>query len=184
VHLQTGLQHLAYGGLFPSMSESSPYTPPQTSPPQPIRTLGPWLLWFLAAALGGLFIYAGLLKSVGLGPLTFLDDIRSFHMLGDPWAALLAIFLPMLEITCGVALIIGFCRRGALLLLLAMLIGFLIAIAITWVRGIDITCGCFGKQDGPSNHLDLIVRDVVLLAIAALLFWKESRIWRILPGKS
>ena len=38
---------------------------------------------------GGVFVYSGILKVAD--PMSFLDDIRSFDLLGDPWAAWLAI---------------------------------------------------------------------------------------------
>ena len=61
---------------------------------------------------GGLFVYAGFLKLWGLGPMSFANDIRSFHILADPWVAWLAMSLPWLEIFCGLAVICGPLRRG------------------------------------------------------------------------
>eukprot|EP01031_Cornospumella_fuschlensis_P018193 gene18193-22269_t len=95
----------------------------------------------LLIVFGGVFIYAGILKA--WRPLTFLDDVRSFAILPDPYAALLAIFLPWLEIFSGIAVITGLLRRGGLLLLNASLIVFLAAIIVAWFRGTDIRCGCF-----------------------------------------
>lgn len=125
----------------------------------------------LNLTFGGVFIYAGVVKA--WQPMVFLDDVRSFALLPDPYAALLAMFLPWLEIFSGLAVITGVLRRGGLLLLNASLIAFLAAIIIAWVRGTDIRCGCFGDSGGAtSNYVELIVRDVVLLALGSYLWIK------------
>lgn len=117
------------------------------------------LLHFL---FGGVFVYAGLLKVAD--PMSFLDDIRSFDLLADPWAAWLAMGLPWLEIFAGLAVMSGFLRPGGMLVLNGSLILFLAAIFLAWYRGIDIRCGCFGHSDATSNYRDLILRDLLLLA--------------------
>jgi len=112
---------------------------------------------------GGVFVYAGVSKA--WNPQAFLDDVRSFDLLGDPWAAWLAMGLPWLEIFAGLAVITGVLRRGGLLVLNGALVGFLGAIALSWHRGIDIRCGCFGSAEASSNYVELILRDVLLLAL-------------------
>ena len=118
---------------------------------------------------GGVFVYAGILKVAD--PMSFLDDVRSFDLLGDPWAAWLAMWLPWLEIFAGLAVMSGFLRSGGLMILNASLVIFLIAISIAWWRGIDIRCGCFGHADATSNYRDLILRDLLLLAAGIVLVW-------------
>ena len=121
------------------------------------------LLFVLHLLFGGLFIYAGIVKA--WNPQLFLDDVRSFQLLGDPWAAWLAMGLPWLEIFAGIAVITGLWRPGGLLVLNGALVAFLGAIGIAWYRGIDIRCGCFGSAEASSNYVELIVRDVLLLAL-------------------
>lgn len=119
---------------------------------------------------GGVFVYAGLLKVAD--PMSFLDDVRSFDLLGDPWAAWLAMGLPWLEIFAGLAVMSGFLRSGGMLILNGSLVVFLIAIAISWWRGIDIRCGCFGHSDASTNIRDLLLRDLLLLIAGGVLVWK------------
>lgn len=129
------------------------------------------LLLLLSLAFGGLWIYAGWTKVWGLGPMQFLDSVRSFHLLGDPWAAWIAMGLPWLEILCGLGVVFGVCHRGALLLLIGSLLVFLGAIVSTWMRGIDIDCGCFGEGHGShATHLSLVLRDLGLLAMGIVLW--------------
>jgi hypothetical protein len=108
-------------------------------------------------------------------PISFLADVRSFDLLGDPWAAWVAMGLPWLEIFAGLAVMSGFLRPGGLMILNASLLVFLVAIGISWWRGIDIRCGCFGHSDASSNYRDLILRDLLLLAAGIVLVWHGQR---------
>lgn len=118
---------------------------------------------------GGVFVYSGLVKA--MDPISFLDDVRSFDLLGDPWAAWLAMGLPWLEILAGLAVMSGFLRSGGMLILNGSLVVFMIAICIAWWRGIDIRCGCFGHSDATSSYRDLILRDLLLLLAGIVLVW-------------
>jgi putative oxidoreductase len=122
----------------------------------------------LHLVFGGVFVYAGVLKA--WNPQAFLDDVRSFDLLRDPWAAWLAMGLPWLEIFAGLAVMTGVLRRGGLLVLNGALVVFLAVIALSWYRGIDIRCGCFGSAEASSNYIELIVRDVFLLVLGLWLF--------------
>lgn len=133
-----------------------------------------WLQRILHLLFGGVFIYAGVMKA--WSPMVFLDDVRSFALLPDPYAGMLAMFLPWLEIFGGLAVITGCLRKGGLLVLNGSLIAFLIAIGIAWFRGTDIRCGCFGDSGAAtSNYAELIVRDVVLLTLGLWLAFKQLR---------
>lgn len=125
-----------------------------------------WLRLFLHLLFGGVFVYAGALKA--WDPAAFVMDVRSFELLRDPLAAWLAMGLPWLEIFAGLAVMSGLLRAGGLLILNVTLVGFLIAILSAWARGLDIQCGCFGGGAGTTDYVELLVRDVVLLALG---FW-------------
>jgi len=92
-----------------------------------------------------------------------------------PWAigVRLAFYLPWLEILCGLALIARRLYLGGLSILTALISVFIVATAAAKVRGLDITCGCFGhasKNWSFSTHLAL---DLVLLG--GLLFLVRNR---------
>lgn len=130
------------------------------------------LRWFL----GGLFIYAGVLKV--REPMEFLDAVRSFDMLADPWAAWVAMFLPWLEIFAGIGLIAGRLLglyQGSLAVLTASMLVFLAALSTAWARGLDIECGCFGSKGGGANYVEYILRDLALIAVAGWLWWRLER---------
>jgi len=79
--------------------------------------------------------------------------------------------LPWLEIFAGLTVMSGVLRPGGLLILNGSLLIFLGAISLSWWRGIDIRCGCFGHADATSNYHDLILRDLLLLALGSVLAW-------------
>ncbi len=127
----------------------------------------------LCFIFGAIFIYAGALKASN--PIAFLDDVRSFQLLPDPFAAWLALALPWLEILAGLAVVTGLLRPGGLLCLNVLLVIFLAAILISWARGLDLTCGCFGASGQISDYTQLIVRDLALLTLGVVAGTVESR---------
>ena len=125
---------------------------------------------------GGLFFYAGLLKAKD--PLTFLDAVRGFKLVGDPWAAWVAMGLPWLEILCGACVLTGMLYRGALAILCGAVCAFIFAIARAWAIGLDVNCGCFGESTPTSDYRTEIIQRVVFLAIGLALFvaaWLQAK---------
>ncbi len=117
-------------------------------------------------AVGIVFIYASLDKLIH--PEAFAQAIANYRMV--PLALLhpFAWFLPVLEVVAGIALVVGWQRRGAALLSAAMTVMFIVAIALALLRGLDISCGCFDTAGGHGVGLDLLIRDVFLLVGAVL----------------
>lgn len=139
------------------------------------------LLLAVAALAGRLvlalaFLYAGALKAAD--PIAFTEDVRSFQMLGDPWAAWLAMGLPWLEIFCALALILGGWTRGALLVLGGLLLVFATAFIQAWARDLDVTCGCFGKTENKTNFAQSLGIDFGLLAVVACAWMARTRLRR------
>ena len=130
------------------------------------------LLRILALLAGAIFVYAGALKA--LDPARFADDIANFKLL--PWHAtvLLALYLPWLEIICGVALIFKQCYSGALVILGLLCIVFLGALASAKARGLDISCGCFGRALTHSVMVSTII-DIGILLVLIILIRDEIR---------
>ena len=132
-----------------------------------------WASVVLSIVFGGIWIWAGVVKA--REPILFLMDIRSFQMLGDPWAAWLALSLPWLEIICGICVVIRRFYLGAMTILTGALAVFLYAILSAQQRGLDITCGCFGKSDNKTDYPEIITRDIVLLVVALALI--SAALW-------
>ena len=133
------------------------------------------ILLLLRLALGGVFIYAGALKIVDAPG--FAKAVHHFQLTPWPVSLLLAIYLPWLEVLAGLALIVRRLALGASLALVIMSAVFLIALSIAWARGLDISCGCFGKEEHniQTHFPQLFLRDAALLAAAITLFIAELR---------
>ena len=129
--------------------------------------------------VGGIFIYAGVIKV--LDPVGFANDIDNYHML--PWAlsVRLAFYLPWLEILCGLAVLCRVFYRGGLLIFTALISIFIMASIVAKVRGLDITCGCFGHASKYLSFAWHLTLDFVLLAAVAFLLLREKNPARI-PG--
>jgi len=133
----------------------------------------PLAFHILRIALGGIFVYAAVLKIADPG--RFLIAIRSYQLLPDPWAPLVALCLPWLEILVGIALIIRRPYKASLVLIGGMLTVFLLAIVSGWVRGLDLDCGCFGGDAESGDYAQLIGRDLVFFLMLAGLVWDYRR---------
>ncbi len=123
----------------------------------------PQFVWRIAEfIIGGVFIYAGVVKVAD--PVQFARDIDNYKIL--PWTigVRLAFYLPWLEIFCGLALITRKLYLGGLSILTALISIFIVAIIIAKVRGIDITCGCFGHASDNLGFAWHLALDFALLA--------------------
>jgi putative oxidoreductase len=112
--------------------------------------------------VAGIFIYAGVLKAID--PVQFASDIDNYKILPWPVSVALAFYLPWLEIFCALGLVFRFFYRGALSILTALIVVFTLATIAAKVRGLDITCGCFGHA---SQHWSFPAHLVTNLAILA-----------------
>ena len=122
--------------------------------------------------VGGIFVYAGVSKV--LDPAQFAYDIDNYKTL--PWfvSVRLAFYLPWLEIFCGLAVISRFFYRGGLSILTALLAVFIGVTIAAKLRGLDITCGCFGHASEHWSFPQHIAVDLsIFIALAALWFANE-----------
>ena len=124
----------------------------------------------LRVLLGAVFCYAGVAKA--LNPGQFAIDIDHYRLL--PYFALapLALYVPWLEIVSGISVVFGPARRGALFVLLALNFIFTLAVGSALVRGLDITCGCFGAALSMPLSLSL-ARNLLLGAASLWLLYDE-----------
>jgi putative oxidoreductase len=130
------------------------------------------IAWYiLGLIIGALFIYAGVIKA--LDPIGFANDIDNYKIL--PWfvGVRLAFYLPWLEIFCGLALIIRRLYFGGLLILAMLTSVFIVTNIVAKVRGLDITCGCFGHASKYLNFAGHLALDFVLL-VMLLVLWRGA----------
>ena len=131
------------------------------------------VLWrIVALIIGGIFVYAGVIKA--MDPVAFANDIDNYKILPWPLAVRLAFYLPWLEMLCGLALILRFFYRGGLFILTGLTFVFIAASVIAKVRGLDITCGCFGHASKNWNFSGHLALDIAIL-IALIALWISNR---------
>jgi uncharacterized membrane protein YphA (DoxX/SURF4 family) len=129
------------------------------------------VLFIFRLVLGGLFIYAGIVKVAD--PLEFAQDVRNYRLAGQSLSFLTAVFLPWLEIVAGFFLVAGIMKRASALVVSSMLVFFILLVLLTLVRGLDVDCGCFGTLSRRAD-LGLIVEDLLMLSMALSVLFERK----------
>lgn len=115
--------------------------------------------------LGAVFVYASWDKI--LDPDAFAEIIANYQIVSPRTGHLTALFLPYLELVCGICLVINRLPRGSALLVAGMMVVFMAALGYNIYRGIDVNCGCFTLTEGATGSMWLyLVRDILFLAMA------------------
>ncbi|HOX25550.1 MAG TPA: MauE/DoxX family redox-associated membrane protein [Candidatus Krumholzibacteria bacterium] len=115
-------------------------------------------------AVGVVFLVASIDKLAHPG--AFAQNIANYRLIPLVLLHPFAWLLPVVEAVVGLALIVGWQRRGAALLATIMTAVFIAAIASALARDLDISCGCFHTTGGHAVGRDLLVRDLLLLGAA------------------
>ncbi|MBV6479815.1 MAG: hypothetical protein HGGPFJEG_02611 [Ignavibacteria bacterium] len=128
----------------------------------------------LRLIVGGLFIAASVSKI--FNQEEFSRAIYNYKIpYFDSLINISAIIIPSLELVSGVFLIIGIFKRGSSVIISILLIMFIIFLSQAYIRGLDISCGCFSLESvgQKSDILQRIIEDILLL-IATVLIFKYS----------
>ena len=119
----------------------------------------------LRVGLGIVFLYASYEKI--LSPSAFAQAVENYALLPPALIHPVALFLPWIEAVCGGLLIIGRLTFGATLIVDILMVIFILAFTINWVRGVDVSCGCFSLEtEGQTGeNAFYILRDLVILGV-------------------
>jgi uncharacterized membrane protein YphA (DoxX/SURF4 family) len=120
----------------------------------------------LRLLLGAVFVYAAYTKLRDPWAV-FAMSIDSYKLLPEWGVIAVARTLPWFEMLLGVILIIGIALRYTSIAGAALLGFFFVLMAISYARGLQIDCGCFGPGEalGPKT----LVRDGTLVMLAIVL---------------
>lgn len=153
--------------------------------------------------LGGVFLFAGIAKLIGLkfswaavkllllegswsgikvlGIVAFRDEIKNYHIEPFWWVIHpAAILMPWIEIVTGLTLICGIWVVESSVMIIAMLLFFNALVGSAMYRGLDINCGCFGT-DMRVGWLK-IIENLGLLALGVLALvghWRLAALNRV-----
>lgn len=125
-----------------------------------------WVILVLRVVLGAIFIVAGASK-VG-NATAFAAQIAGFRILPEAVISPMAIALPFLELLLGAYLVIGLFTRTAAWIAALLLLAFDGAVASAVVRGMSVSCGCFGPQDKTVTTWAEVARDAVFVLLAVI----------------
>jgi uncharacterized membrane protein YphA (DoxX/SURF4 family) len=134
------------------------------------------LHWACRIFLGGIFVYAGYTKVEN--PLQFAAAVEAYRILSPYLVIWVVKIQPWLEIVLGVALILGIAIRYTAAFAGGLFLFFIGIMLITYLRGIEADCGCFGVGEKISPLT--LVRDTLFILPALYLFaqpWIEKRGW-------
>ena len=122
--------------------------------------------------LGGLFLYAGLVKATDL--TAFARDVANYQLLPYRWNYLVAATLPYVEFLAGLLLIANRRVRPAALVTGGLTAVFMLVLVSVVARGLDIDCGCFGS-DGHTTAAQALWRDAGLLLLSLVTYRLRGR---------
>ncbi len=122
-----------------------------------------WLELAARWILGLTFIYASYNKI--LFPADFAKIIYGYDLFPNVLINLIAIIIPSLELVAALALITGVYPRSAVSIVNALLVAFIILLAINLIRGHEFNCGCFAANNSGSSAVTevTLIRDFIYL---------------------
>jgi uncharacterized membrane protein YphA (DoxX/SURF4 family) len=129
--------------------------------------LNKWFVLAIRVVLGAIFIYASIDKIIH--PDAFARIIHNYRLFPPAIINIIAIITPWIEILAGTLLIIGWKYRAANLIIFGMLVAFIIALSISYARGININCGCFSTAATTKSDLLIRIIEDILMAIGCVL---------------
>ena len=130
-----------------------------------------FVLVFLRIVLAAVFLYAAYVKLKAPWYL-FAADIDSYQMVPSWASEWIARTLPAFELLLGLALLTGIKLKWSALVTGLLLLAFWLSMLTAYAKGLVINCGCFG--DGEQVSKLTLLRDGVLVAMAAVLWWFSS----------
>lgn len=137
---------------------------------------------FARYAVGALFIFSGIIKvndPVGTQiKLTeyfevFAADIAPFFEWFVPAALFLSVFLSVLEVVLGVALIIGYRMKITSWALLGIIVFFTFLTFYSAYFNKVTDCGCFGDAI-KLTPWQSFYKDIILLVLIGIIFWQKD----------
>jgi hypothetical protein len=124
------------------------------------------LTWAFCVILAVVFVVAAVPKLIDPG--SFANDLLNYRLLPENLVGLVALFVPALELAIAAALLWPRYQRGAALISMLLLVGFAAAMAQARIRGIDLSCGCFGAAFESKVSWLTVARSMLLAAMSAV----------------
>ena len=136
----------------------------------------PAFIWLARLAVAAIFLGACVAKI--RDPAAFALAVNSYRILPGEFVNLVAIVLPWIELTTGLAVLLAPPRPRAAgaAIIAAMLAVFTIAISLNLARGIEASCGCFStRADAAVSDGWNLVRNGALIWLALAVYLDAVR---------
>ncbi|WP_432800193.1 MauE/DoxX family redox-associated membrane protein [Poriferisphaera sp. WC338] len=123
------------------------------------------LLYFIAVV----FFIAGAMKMWDIHQ--FVDSLDSYQFFPELALGPVAFFIPSLEMVLAICLLLKFFRLTSLIASFLLLLCFTLVLMISHLRGIDISCGCFGALEVHS-YVYMYCRNIILMLVTLFVLWQ------------
>ena len=133
-----------------------------------------WAFLIIRLIIGGIFIYASIDKIIAPGE--FAKIIHNYRLVHPNLINTMAIIFPWFELIAGIGLITGFRYKGSNFIILCMLLIFIIALGINFVRGVNISCGCFSSSSSANSNLLMRIIEDALMILGCLAIMLKPRL--------
>lgn len=120
--------------------------------------------------VGLILLLAGFFK-LRAGQRWFYAVVQSYQLTSNSITTIISYILPYFELFLGLSLILGFFEWWSSLISFLLLSFFTILVSITYFRGINIDCGCFGKSkllSKQKSSKSIIQRNIILSSFLLL----------------
>jgi uncharacterized membrane protein YphA (DoxX/SURF4 family) len=134
-----------------------------------------YLILIARLVVSVVFILAALPKIQD--PVAFATAVDGFRVISGQLTMWVALMLPWLELFIGLGILAPQFRLGSGFLIGILLAAFMGLHLSAWMRGLDISCGCFGSEssDPAPNYFWLIGRNFALLLATIIVFRRDLR---------
>ena len=116
--------------------------------------------------VGIIFIWSSLAKLSA--PREFAIIIENYQVFGKLLSVWGAILIPALEFIVGLMLILGIWVKEAWIITVLLYLVFDIMLVQAYIRGLDISCGCFNLSESSPIGFWKILENFILTSLA---FW-------------
>lgn len=132
-------------------------------------------LLIVRLAIVGTFLFAAFPKIEA--PLDFAESVSAYKLLPAAASVWIALCLPWLELVAALGILTPRLRRSSGCIIAGLLVLFIGLHFSAWVRGLDVSCGCFGLHEAAStNYLWPILRNLALLIGSIIILNRDIRI--------
>jgi uncharacterized membrane protein YphA (DoxX/SURF4 family) len=129
------------------------------------------LLVVVQYCVGSILLWSGIMKM--RHPFDFLATVYQYELVSPGGGRIIAIVVPWLEAITGICLISYLFSYGALVCSTLLFAIFSIAQTSVIIRGLKISCGCFGPMVSGQVNYNSMTRVGVLLILSLICIWYE-----------